>query len=81
LPEACDGLDLGVVVGEQVLVDAPQSLKDHGSADRQHREGEHEALDLPPYRLRIRPGLERSRAGVPGLGEDVRRERRGAAAD
>jgi hypothetical protein len=32
-----------------VLPDAPQGLEHHGAGERQEWEGEHEALDLPPY--------------------------------
>jgi hypothetical protein len=32
-----------------VLPDAPQGLEHYGAGERQEWEGEHEALDLPPY--------------------------------
>ena len=35
LPEAGDRPDLGVVVGEHVLPDAPQGLEHHGAGERQ----------------------------------------------
>src|SRR5215213_5029458 len=73
LPEAGDCPDLSVVVGEHVLPDAPQGFEHHGAGERQYREGEHEALYLPPYRRRIRPGLELSQARAPEFGEDLRR--------
>ena len=63
-----------------MLPDAPQGLEHRAAGERQDREREHQALDLPPYRLRIRPGLELSRARAPGFGEDLRRERRGSGA-
>jgi hypothetical protein len=62
-----------------VLPDAPQRFEHHRTGDRQDRKGDHEALDLPPYR-RIRPGLELSQACAPEFGEDLRRERRGSGA-
>jgi hypothetical protein len=80
LAEAGDRPDLGVVEGEQVLPDAPQGLKHHGAGDWQDREGEHETLDLPPYRRLVRPGLEFSQARAPEFEEDLRREGRGSGA-
>jgi hypothetical protein len=68
---------LGVVVRKHVLPDAPQGLEHDGAGERQDRERAHEALDLPPYSFRVRPGLEPSRAHAPEFGEDLRRERRG----
>jgi hypothetical protein len=67
-------------VGEQVLPDVPQSLEDHGAGERQDREGEHEALDLPPYCFCIRPRLEFSHARAPEFGEDLRWKGRGSGA-
>ena len=63
-----------------MLPDAPQGFEHHGAGERQYREGEHEALYLPPYRRRIRPGLELSQARAPEFGEDLRREGRGSGA-
>ena len=80
LPEAGDRPDLGVVVAEQVLADAPQGFEHHGAGERQYREGEHEALDLPLYCFWIRPGLELSQARAPEFEEDMRREDRGSGA-
>jgi hypothetical protein len=80
LPQTGDRPDLGVVVGEHVLPDAPQGFEHHGAGERQDREGEHEALDLPPYCRRVRPGLELSQARAPEFGEDLRREGRGSGA-
>jgi hypothetical protein len=73
LPQAGDRPDLGFVVGEHVLPDAPQGLEHHGAGERQEWEGEHETLDLPPYRRRIWPWLEPSQARAPEFGEDLRR--------
>src|SRR5215211_9029954 len=73
LPEAGDRPDLGIMVGEQVLPDAPQGLKHHVAGDWQEWECEHEALVLPPYCLCIRPGLELAQARAPEFGEDLRR--------
>src|SRR5215218_1413961 len=74
LPQAGDGPNLGVVVGEQVLSDAPQGLEHHRAGERDHREGQQEAFDLAPYRLGIRPGLKLPQAGVGELGERLRRQ-------
>ena len=63
-----------------MLPDAPQSFEHHGTGERQDREGEHEALDLPPYRPWLRRGLEFSQARAPEFGEDLRREGRGSGA-
>jgi len=52
----------------------------NGAGERQEWEGEHEALDLEPYRRRIRPGLELSQARAPEFGEDLHRQRRGSGA-
>src|ERR687890_1581081 len=71
---------LGVVAGERVLPDAPGGLEHRGAGERQAREGEHEALELPPHRFRIRPGLELSRARIGEFGGDLRREGRGSGA-
>jgi hypothetical protein len=78
LPEAGDRPDLGILVGEHVLPDAPQGFEHYGAGDWQDREGYHETLDLPAYRRRIRPGLELSQARAPEFGEDLRREGRGS---
>jgi hypothetical protein len=74
--EAGDRPDLGIMVGEHVLPDAPQGLEHHGAGEHQDWEGEHEVLDLPPYCLCIRPGLELTQARAPEFGEDLRREGR-----
>ena len=63
-----------------MLPDAPQSFEHHGTRERQNREGEHEALDLPPYCVCFRPGLELSQARAPEFGEDLRRERHSSGA-
>jgi hypothetical protein len=63
-----------------VLADALQGLEHHGAGEQQEREGEREALDLPPYCSYFRPGLELSRAHAPEFGEDLRRESRGSGA-
>ena len=42
--------------------EAPQGFEHHGAGDRQEWEGEHEALDLPPYCFCFRPGLELSQS-------------------
>ena len=63
-----------------MLPDTPQGFEHHGAGERQEWECEHEALDLPPYRRRIRPGLELSQARAPEFGEDLRRGRRCSSA-
>ena len=63
-----------------MLPDAPQGFEHPGAGERQEWEGEHEALDLPPYRRRVRPGLELTQARAPEFGENLRRERRGSGA-
>jgi hypothetical protein len=50
LPKAGECPDLWAsLVGEHVLPDALQGFEHHGAGERQEWEGEHEALDLPPY--------------------------------
>ena len=61
-----------------MLPDAPQGLEHHGTGEHQDWEGDHEALDFPPYCFYIRPGLELSQARAPEFGEDLRREGRGS---
>jgi hypothetical protein len=58
----------------------PQGLEHHGAGERQDREGEHEALDLPPYRRRVRTRLELTQARAPEFGEDLHRKGRGSGA-
>ena len=63
-----------------MLHNTPQGFEHHGAGEPQEREGEHEALDLPPYCFWIRPGFELSLARAPEFEEDLSRERRGSCA-
>jgi hypothetical protein len=59
-----------------VLPYPPQGLQHHWAGKREHREGEQEALDLPPHCRGIRPRFQLPQAGVGEFGEDLRRQGR-----